>query len=365
LSAAKRGAAPILYACVPGFYAAVERLRLAGVERRPILVGGDPRKRGRVQSASPDAMARGVAEGMPMLEALERCPDARRVATDMAHYRAVSGALRAALRQHVEALEPDGLGAAFLDLRDEPEAVTAVARVLIARVEADTGLALSVGGGPSKGIAKLAAESLEAGRGVAEASVRVVSAEEVGAFLDPLPVERLPGVGPRTAATLRELGAATIGALRALPVHEIEEALGNHGLEILERAGGKDPDGAVRSSRHPASVSRETALEAPLAAGEGLDRALLELARALESNLARHDLRAGRIALRLRLADGREQTRSRSVEGGLQAAPEIAAEARMLLERFDLGGSGVRGVRLTLAGLAPAGVRDRQLDLFG
>jgi nucleotidyltransferase/DNA polymerase involved in DNA repair len=360
VSDAGGGAAPILYACVPGFYAAVERLRLVGVEDRPILVGGDPRKRGRVQAASAEAIARGVAEGMPMLEALERCPDARRVATDMAHYRAVSGALREALRREVEALEADGLGAAYLDLRDEPETASRVARALVDRVESETGLALAVGGGPTKGVARLAAESVEGAGGV-----RIVPADGVRGFLDPLPVDRLPGVGARTAATLAGLGAETVGDLRALPVEQVEEALGNHGLEILERAVGKDHEGGVRSSRHPGSLSRETALERPTGPGPELDRALVELSRALASGLARHDLRAGRIALRLRLGDGRERTRSATPGAGLQAAQEIAAEARMLLERFDLGGAPARGVRITLAGLVPAGGRDRQLDLFG
>ncbi len=355
--------AAILYACVPGFYAAVERRRLAGSDDRPILVGGDPRKRGRVQSASPEAVALGVREGMPMLEALERCPEARRIATDMAHYRAVSSALREALRQDVEGLEADGLGAAFLDLSEVGREARGLAHALVERVEAETGLPLCVGGGPTKGVARLAAE--RAGVGEGAAAVHIVAAGEVAAFLDPLPVDRLPGVGSRTASTLASLGADTIGALRALPVETVEEALGNHGLEILERASGKDPDGGVRSSRHPGSLSRETALEQPAQVGPELDRALVELARALASGLARHDLRAGRIALRLRLGDGRERTRSATPAGGLQAAQEIAAEARVLLERFELGGSPARGVRITVAGLVPAGGRDRQLDLFG
>lgn len=351
-------ASRILYAEVPGFYAAIERRRLAQPEERPIVVGGDPRKRGRVQSASPDATERGVATGMPMLEALELCPEARRVPTDMAHYRSVSSALRASLRREVEAIEPEGLGGAFLDLRPSSEPTRVLAERVFARVETETGLRLAIGGGPTKGVARLAAESIAAGE------IRIVAPDEVNDFLDPLPVGRLPGVGPRTAATLAELGAETIGALRGLPVEAVESALGNHGLEILSRAGGEDRDG-VKSSKHPASLSRETALEQPVAPGPELDRALVELARALEANLARHDLRAGRIALRLRLEDGRDRTRSATVESGLQAAAEIGVEARVLLERFQLGDVRMRGLRLTLAGLSPSGARDRQLDLFG
>lgn len=349
---------PILHVVVPGFYAAVERRRLAEPDARPILVGGDPRKRGRVQSASADAIDRGVAIGMTMLEALELCPDARRVASDMAHYRAVSGALRASLRREVEAIEPDGLGAAFLDPRAEPAAAERIATSILGRVEAETGLVASVGGGPSKGVARLAAESVRPG------GVRIVAPGEVTAFLDPLPVGRLPGVGPRTAVTLARLGAQTVGELRRLPPETVEEALGNHGLDVLARAAGRDREG-VKSSKHPASLSREKAFDPPAAPAPAVEHAVSELAGALESNLGRYDLRADRIALRLRLPDGAERTRSATVAAGLQTASEIAGEARLLLGRFELGSERVRGIRLTVAGLSPAGSRGRQLDLFG
>ena len=102
----------ILYADVPSFYAAVERLADASLGGRPVLVGGDPRKRGKVQSASREALAAGVALGMPMIEALERCPAARRVQTDMKRYREASGKLAVCLRRVAEEIEPAGLGGA-------------------------------------------------------------------------------------------------------------------------------------------------------------------------------------------------------------------------------------------------------------
>lgn len=352
------GGATVLHARVPGFYAAIERARLADGRDRPILVGGDPRKRGKVQSASSEARAAGVFEGMPMLDALALCPEARHVATDMAHYRAVSTALRASLRRELDRLEPDGLAAAYLDAGGAVGRVEEVARALVARVESELGLALAVGAAPTKAVARLAADS------AGEGQVRIVPASEVAAFLDPLPVGALPRVGPRTAGLLAEIGVATVHDLRAVAPDELERALGNHGLEILALALGEDRD-RVRPRRHPSSVSREQVLEPPSGAVDVLLGVLQGLAQGLESGLARHDLQARRVALRVRLDGTGERTRSRTVDGALVSAAEIAAEARVLLERCELAGAAARGLRITLAGLAPAGLEERQLDLFG
>jgi DNA polymerase-4 len=108
--------ATLLYAVVPRFYAEVERVAHPELADRPIVVGGDPRKRGTVHAASEDALARGVEVGMPVLEALERCPRARALPTDMRRYREVSAQLRAGFRRVTERVEPAGLDAAYLDL---------------------------------------------------------------------------------------------------------------------------------------------------------------------------------------------------------------------------------------------------------
>lgn len=348
----------ILHARVPDFYASIERGRLAEAGERPILVGGDPRKRGKVQSASAAARAAGVVEGMPMLDALALCPRARRVATDMAHYRAVSTALRASLRRELESIEPDGLGAAYLDARGERRPIAELARALVDRVESELGLGLAVGAATTKGMALLAAGSVDAGQ------VRIVAPQDTSAFLEPLDVRVLPRVGPRTATILAELGVSTVGELRRCSAEALERALGNHGLEILAWANGQDRE-PVRPRRHPSSISREQLLQAPAGDRAAQREVLAGLACALEQVLARHDLHARRVALRVRLVAGGERTRSISVPGGLVSAGEILREAEALLERCELAAANARGFRITLAGLAPAGLEDRQLDLFG
>ena len=155
-----------------------------------------------------------------------------------------------------------------------------------------------------------------------------------------------------------------MGDLQRLGDAELEATLGNHGLEIAARARGVDR-APVRSQPHPTSVSRERILDGTGEGPESPTEALSALAGALEGALARHDLLARRVALRVRLAEGGEQTRSITLAEGLRSAAEIDTQVQALLERCDLGGRPVRGFRIALAGLAPAGAEDRQLDLFG
>lgn len=347
----------VLYAEVPSFYATVEIAQDPALVGRPVIVGGDPRKRGLVQAASREALESGVAPDMPMLEALRLCPRARAVRTDMALYRDVSRRLIACLRQVVGRLEPFGLGAAYADASAAGEAPESLAARIRARVAEDLSLPLRIGIAGGKLVARLAAE--EAG----EAGVRRVPAGEEAAFLRPLPVGRLEGVGRKTAAALAELGAQTIGDVVVLGRERLEEAFGTHGLRIFALACAED-HAPVRALRHPQSVSREATL-----AGEGLDRAvladrLLDLSRHLEAELARQALSARRVVLKLRYADQGLHTRSEVVARPVQGAAEIQRAALRLLDRTQAGSRPLRGLGIQLGKLAPAAETDRQLDLF-
>lgn len=348
----------LLYAEVPCFYAEIERRDDPALAERPVVVGGDPRKRGTVQAATPDALAAGVQVGMSMIEALERCPRARAVRTDVKRYREVSARLRACFRRETERVEGAGPAAAWLDVSGQDEAPEAIARRLRERVAEELALPLRVGIAPVKFVARLASE--EAGAG----GVHRVGAGEVARFLGPLPVERLPGVGPRTGARLHELGIRTVGALAALEPRAVEEALGNHGLTIHEYARGRDA-GRVRAAPLRRSLSQEVTLpraEQDLAV---LGERVLELAQGLEAALARERQAARRVTLKLRYAEGDAVTRTRTLARAVDAAGPLAEVARELLARTQAGGRAVRLVGLTVGQLVRARRDDRQLDLFG
>ena len=176
----------ILFAEVPRFYAEIERAQDPASHDRPVIVGGDPRKRGTVQSASQDALASGVEIGMSLLQALECCPRARLARTDMRRYREVSGRLRACLRADVDALETVGLEAAFLDFHGSllrSASADELAARLQESVAAQLDLPLRVGIAGVKFLARLAAE--EAG----PAGLLHVRAGSEGEFLAPLPLK--------------------------------------------------------------------------------------------------------------------------------------------------------------------------------
>lgn len=348
----------LLFAQVPGFYAEIERAAHPALGDRPVLVGGDPRKRGQVQSATPDALAAGVRPGMPLIEALERCPRARAFRTDMKRYREVSALLRACFREVAGNFEAAGLDAAWLDLGAHPDEPRAVGARLVERVKTELRLPLRVGVASVKFLARLAAE--EAGPG----EVRVVAPGEEAAFLHPLPVARLPGVGEKTAKALAALGAQRVEDLLRLDRTGVEAALGNHGLRVLEYAQGRDPS-PVRSARLPRSVSQESTLEEPQVDLGVLWERLRELAQGLEVSLRRQGLRAGRIALRVVYADHETVTRSHTVSRPLVGAGEIHELAVELLDRTQAGTRPVRLVGITLGQLALRDRADAQLPLFG
>jgi DNA polymerase-4 len=347
---------PVLYVDIPGFYAEVERARDPALSGRPVLVGGDPRKRGVVQSASLEAVSAGVEPGMLVTEALARCPRARLLRTNMRRYREAASQLRACLRRVEERLEPAGLGAAFLGPA-RSELGRRTAERLQQAVATELGLPLRVGIAPVRFLARLAAESAPAG-GVVE-----VGPDDVSGFLHPLPVGRLPGVGPRTAARLDALGARTVGQVRALGRAVLEEALGNHGLAILEAAEGRG-ETRVRAAPHARSLSQESTLADPELDRPVLEERLRELAAAVGDTLRREGLAARRVAVKVRYADQETTTRSRTLGQAVEAPAEIEAVALDLLARTQAGARAVRLVGLSLSSLAPSRRDDRQLELF-
>lgn len=346
----------ILYAEVPGFYAAVERRDDPVLQGRPVIVGGDPRKRGQVQAASPEALAQGVEVGMPMLAALELCPSARALKTNMKRYREVSGRLRACLRRVVDALEPMALEAAFLDPGAAPDPEAIAARLQDA-VKQELGLVLRVGIAHVKFLARLAAEEAEPG------GMRHIRPGEEAAFLAPLPLERLPGVGPLTLTTLRECGARCVSELLSLDSAVLEAQLGNHGLRILEYARGEDA-APIRAARLPKTLSQEHTFDEAQLDRIVLSDRLQRLASGLEANLARQGLLARRVAIKLRYADSETVTRRQTLPRPVGLAADLFRTADRLLDRTHAGTRPIRLLGMALAGLSPADDSDRQLDLF-
>lgn len=362
MSPTTRGFGQVGFAEVPDFHVEVVRRASPDLRNRPILVGGNPAKRGKVIAASVDLRARGIREGMGLDEALDRAPEATWVRTDMARAREVSGLLRAAIRQEVEAVEVEGLGGFYLRAPNGLEQALELARRLELQVSERTGLPLRFGVAPARFAARMAAE--DAG----DRGATVIGPDDFEAYLLRQPIERLPGVGPKTAARLAELGATDIPGLRDLGLERLELLLGNHGRSLWLLACGEDPK-PLRVKRHPATLSREQTLRGgaesnPLGDSNEVLESLSRLVSSLEQALQREGLQARRIALRLTTADERTVTRSRSLASPFSGSSELLAVARGLLARAEVGDAVLRRIALILKGLEVSGAEDRQLDLF-
>ena len=345
------------FAEVRDFHVAVARSAEPSLAERGVLVGGHPQKRGKVVAASADLQSLGIAVGMLLSEALVRAPGATWVQTDMQRARELSGLLRAAVRQESEAVEVDGLGGFYMEAPLIREQALALAERLATRVQEVTGLKLRVGVAPARFAAKLAAQD------VGRTGTYVIAEHEFDAYLLRQPIQRFPGVGPKTVARLAELGASDVPSLRALGLECLEAVLGNHGRTLWMLACGQDPR-PLRVKRHPTTLSREQSLAASsrdlLQIGTSLER----LAARLAAALLREGLGAGRIALRLTFEDSGTLTRSQTLPAVVSTARPLIEAARDLLLRASASARPIRKIGLVLAGLEPRGADDRQLDLF-
>lgn len=354
---AARSQGPIGYAEVPEFHVEVARRLDPTLANAPVVVGGDPAKRGKVVAASADLRRLGIVDAMGVAEVLDRVSDARWVRTDLPRAREAAGALRAAIREEIAELEVEGLAGFYMLAPGDADEAQAWAERLGSRVLERTGLPLRTGVAPVRFAARLAAE--DAGRG----GFRIVAEGDFEAYLMLQSVARLPGVGPKTAARLAELGALDVPGLRGLGLERLGVLLGNHGRTLWQLAAGEDPK-PLRVRRHPASLSREETLPEEGADRSGLEAAIARLSEGLERALSRDGLLAGRIALRLAGPGERTLTRSVSLGDPTAAATELAAVGRELLGRIEVEGHVFRRAGLVVRGLEVTGASDRQLDLF-
>ncbi|MBK9181202.1 MAG: DNA polymerase IV [Acidimicrobiales bacterium] len=350
------------------FYVAVELRRRPELRGRPVVVGGSG-PRGVVAAASYEARAAGVFSAMPGFRARRLCPTAVFLPGDHRLYAEVSGQVHGIFRSFTPLVEGIALDEAFLDvtgarrlLGDGPT----IAAALRARVTQELGLTCSVGVATSKLLAKLASEAAKPrpsprgplpGKGVV-----VVAPGEERAFLHPLPVEAVWGVGPATLARLRRLGVRTVGDLASLPesavVASLGEAAGHH---LWSLAQADDPRPVV-PDRPPKSVGHEETFARDVFGVDALGREVVRLADAVAGRLRAHGLAGRTVTVKVRFGDFRTITRSATLAEPLTTGPELARSARALLERVDLS-PGVRLLGVSVSGLTDAPAR--QLVLGG
>jgi len=330
--------ASILHVDLDAFYASVEQLADPSLRGRPVVVGGLG-GRGVVAAASYEARRFGVHSAMPMGRARRACPDAVFLAPRFEAYGDASKSVMAILQSFTPLVEPLSLDEAFLDVANArrlhgtgPE----VATVIRARVRDETGLVASVGVATTKHVAKLASEEAKPD------GLFVVEPGEELAFLHPLDVGRIWGVGPATRKRLEQLGVRTVGELAALPEDTLVHALGPAQGSHLHALSWNLDERAVVPGQTAKSIGHEETFARDIADRSQLEREALNMAERVGARL-RAAGRAGRtVQLKLRYHDFRTITRSRTLADATGAGAEIAAVARELLDAVDIGG----GIRL-------------------
>lgn len=309
-----------------------------------LVVGGRRDQRGVVQSASHAARRFGIHAGMPIAEAVRRCPQATFFQGAFAHYRDASWAVRAVLEDFSPRVVMASLDEAYLDFagteRQYPVSLLPVAEQLRDAVKQRTGLDASVGIGPNRMIAKIASDCAKP-RGLME----VRAGWEEG-FLAGLPLSALPGVGPRTAQRWAELGLVDVYQIQRMEEKDIQRLIGADARSLKLRAQGQG--GTVLSPhRLPKSVSRETTLSRDIRDPEELERILALLTARVAAQLRDEQLLAKAVTLKLRHDDFHTVTRRRTLEVATDLDAEIYSATRALFRgAFDEVRRRNRAVRL-------------------
>jgi DNA polymerase-4 len=308
------------------FFAAVEELENPELRRVPLVVGGDPHGRGVVATANYEARKYGIRSAMSSAEALRRCPQVVFVRPRHSVYREHSRAVWEVVRSIVPALERTGIDEGYLDLTGF-QAPREIARAVQTAVRGSTSLTCSIGVGSSKTVAKIASDRRKPG------GLTVVPPGREAAFLAPLDIRLLPGLGPRTEERLRGRGIETLGTLAALSDDELRGMLpGKVGRLLRDRARGIDPRG-IEAPAEAVSISNEETFARDVADREALHTELRRMAERLAEHLVSSGRTARTVTTKVRYPDFSIRSRSTTLDVGTDDGTRIGELACGLLDR--------------------------------
>jgi len=337
----------ILHIDMDAFYASVEQRDRPELRGRPVAVGGDPNTRGVVAAASYEARQYGVRSAISMAKAVRLCPALVILHPDFTKYREVSQQVLGILRGAAPLVEPLSLDEAYLDVTEnafgEPLGVT-VAKRLKEEIRAATGLTASAGVAPNKFLAKIASGWQKPD------GLTVIAPERVEQFLQGLSVDALWGVGPVTARKLRERGIEKLVDVRTADAAALREAVGSLADWLQQLARGVD-NRPVVSEYEPQSSGSENTFPVDLRDRAEMQNEIAEMARRAAAWLAKRELYARTVTIKVRYSDFTTITRSHT-EAATRDEASLVARAVALLERTEAGERPVRLLGVSVHGLS-------------
>lgn len=343
--------ATILHVDMDAFFAAVELLDHPEARGKPAIVG-HPGPRSVVTSATYEARRFGVRSAMPVSQALRLCPQAIILPPHMHKYREYSQKVMRIFSEVTPLVEPLSIDEAFLDVAGARRLLGSprrIAELIRMRVFAETGLTCSVGAASTKFMAKLAS-----GRAKPD-GLLVIPESETIAYLRPLPVGALWGVGASTQASLERMGLRTVADLADTPLPVLQKAVGDaSGRKLHELANGRDARTVTLESREK-SVGHEMTFETDVADPDRLRRELLRLSNQVGARLRAGGLVGRTVALKLRFSDFRTIARSRTLAESTNVARRIFEEVWQVYESLGLDGTPIRLIGVRMEQLSESG----------
>ncbi|MBN1541830.1 DNA polymerase IV [candidate division KSB1 bacterium] len=350
----------ILHIDMDAFFAAVEQLDHPEMRGKPVIVGADPKGgkgRGVVSTCSYEARRYGIHSAMPITRAWKLCPHALFVRPRGERYAGISQRIMAILHDFTPLVEPLSIDEAFLDITSTFKffgSTEMTAKTIKDRIRQEIGLTASVGVAGNKFVAKIASD-LQKPNGLV-----IVMPGTEKAFLAPLEIERLWGVGRRTLPLMHRQGIFRIGDLARMSEREVVRFFGDHGLHFQRLANGID-DRVVGAAGQVKSMSKEVTFSHDRNDTDELLTTLRTLCDELAHELRRKYYRGRTITIKIRLSDFSTFTRARTLSHPAINSGELYNTARDLFQAFDRGGQAVR-----LIGVGVSHFEDEasQLDLF-
>ena len=333
----------ILHVDMDAFYASVEIRDDPTLAGLPVCVGGPSNKRGVIAAASYAAREFGVYSAMSTAKATQLCPELVLISPNFDKYTSVSRQIMDIFRRYTPIVEPLSLDEAFLDVagceRLFGDAIQ-VGQSIKDDILRETALVASIGVAPSKFLAKLASD-LDKPDGF-----RVILPDQIREVIDPLPVSKIFGVGPRTAKRLEGLGIETVGELANQDRDSVLREFGASGAWIHDLAHGIDPR-RVNPSRVEKSHGMERTFAEDISDREELRLILYEFCEEVSYELRHRGLRGRTVTLKARYSNFKTLTRSHTLDYSINLGPKIYAVCRELLERVPEGPLRLLGVQLS------------------
>lgn len=316
----------ILHLDLDAFFASVAQLDNPLLRGEPVIVGGDPQKRGVVSTCSYEARAFGIHSAMASARALQLCPQAHWVRPDFDRYHELSSRVMTILHEYTPLVEQASIDEAYAEIttgRVESSHPVSIAQEIAKRIT-ELGITGSIGLSTSKTVSKIGSDFLK------PSGITVIEPGQEASFLAPLPLERLGGIGAVTAARLKSAHYVTLGDLAQANPQDLRPLIGSAAPELIARASGIDPSPLVTQAALK-SISHETTFEYDTNDISLLNDTLTVLSEKVAWRAREHNLKGRTITLKLRLSDLSRHTASRTLESATDDTSLIAQVGQELL----------------------------------